>query len=285
MVFELPDLGPKIKIETEIVMKGFLPWLGGKSQLAKKLSAYINQVDHTCYVEPFMGAAHVFFRKDPSKAEVLNDINRDLSTLFRVLQNHFEEFMRYFKWALVSRDEFDRLNRQPPDSLTDIQRACRFYYLQKLAFGGKAVGRTYGTATTSPPRLNLPYMGEELTQVHLRLARVNIENLPWQKIFKKYDRPHTLFYIDPPYFNCETDYGKDMFSKKDFHDLAGILRSLEGNFILSLNDTPETRKLFQGFHMEETQVHYSVNSSRQGKKKHPELIISSSELYLMSKVS
>lgn len=266
-------------------MKGFLPWLGGKNQLAKKLSAYINQVDHTCYVEPFMGAAHVFFRKDPVKVEVLNDVNRDLSTLFRVLQNHFEEFMRYFKWALVSRDEFDRLNKQNPDSLTDIQRACRFYYLQKLCFGGKAVGRTYGTATTSPPRLNLLRIEEELSQVHLRLSRVNIENLTWQKIFTKYDRPHTLFYIDPPYFNCETDYGKDLFSQVDFLEMAGILNSLQGNFILSLNDHLEVRKIFQGFHIEETQVFYSVSSPKTRKKKFPELIISSMVLEPRLKVS
>ncbi|MBU2646118.1 Dam family site-specific DNA-(adenine-N6)-methyltransferase [bacterium] len=259
-------------------MKGFLPWLGGKNQLAKKLSSYINQVNHTCYVEPFMGAAHVFFRKDPAKVEVLNDINRDLSTLFRVLQNHLEEFMRYFKWALVSRDEFDRLNRQNPDSLTDIQRACRFYYLQKLCFGGKAIGRTFGTATTSPPRLNLLRIEEELSQVHLRLSRVNIENLPWPKIFEKYDRPHTLFYIDPPYFDCEDDYGKDIFDRSDFEKLAGILGNLQGDFILSLNDRREIRKIFKEFYLEETEVRYSVNSANTKKKKFSELIISSREL-------
>jgi len=262
----------------EIVMKGFLPWLGGKSQLAKKLSTYINQTDHACYVEPFMGAAHVFFRKDPVKVEVLNDINQDLSTLFRVLQNHLEEFMRYFKWTLVSRDEFDRLNKQNAESLTDIQRACRFYYLQKLSFGGKAIGRTFGTATTSPPRLNLLRIEEELSMVHLRLSRVNIENLPWAKIFKKYDRPHTLFYIDPPYFNCEEDYGKNIFDPTDFQKMAGILDALQGDFILSLNDRPEVRKIFKGFYLEETEVRYSVNSPKLKRKKFPELIISSRDL-------
>ncbi len=69
----------------EVVMKGFLPWQGGKSQLAGQISGYINSTDHVCYVEPFMGAAHVFFAKDPAKVEVLNDINRDLSNLFSTL--------------------------------------------------------------------------------------------------------------------------------------------------------------------------------------------------------
>lgn len=64
--------------------------------------------------------------RELAKAEVLNDIDRDLVTLFRVLQGHLEEFLRFFKWALVSRDEFERLLRVEPDTLTDIQRAAWF---------------------------------------------------------------------------------------------------------------------------------------------------------------
>lgn len=263
-------------------MKGFIPWLGGKSQLAGQLSTYINAIDHKCYVEPFMGAAHVFFAKEPVNVEVLNDINQDLSTLFRVLQNHLEEFMRFFKWALVSRDVFDRLNKQNPESLTDIQRACRFYYLQKLCFGGKAHGRTFGTSTTSPPRLNLLRIEEELSMVHLRLSRVNIENLPWEKAFEKYDRSHTLFYVDPPYLNCESDYGKGLFDRSDFHSMANILQNLKGDFILSLNDHPETRKIFRNFHIKEVKVQYSINTPGQKKRKFPELIISSMDLKSLS---
>jgi DNA adenine methylase len=263
-------------------MKGFLPWLGGKSQLARQLSTYINAFDHKCYVEPFMGAAHVFFVKEPVKVEVLNDINQDLATLFRVLQNHLEEFMRYFKWALVSRDEFDRLNKQNPDSLTDIQRACRFYYLQKLCFGGKALGRTFGISTTSAPRLNLLRIEEELSHVHLRLSRVNIENLPWEKIFSKYDRPHTLFYVDPPYYKCESDYGKGLFDRSDFQTMADILQDLKGDFILSLNDHKETREIFKQFHIKETMVRYSINTHGQKRRKFPELIISSLDLKTLS---
>lgn len=71
-------------------------------------------------------------------------------TLYRVLQYHLEEFIRYFKWVLVSRDEFDRCLRVEPDTLTDIQRSARFYYLQKLCFGGRMVDPAFGTATTRP---------------------------------------------------------------------------------------------------------------------------------------
>ena len=78
-----------------------------------------------------------------------------------------------------------------PETLTDIQRAARFYYLQKLAFGSKCDGQSFGTATTSPPRLNLTRIEEDLSMAHLRISRAYIENLSWDKVFTKYDRDHT----------------------------------------------------------------------------------------------
>ncbi|MBU2514503.1 Dam family site-specific DNA-(adenine-N6)-methyltransferase [bacterium] len=265
-------------------MKSPLPWLGGKRLLSKQIVMYLNQIEHTCYIEPFMGAAHVFFRKEQVKTEVLNDINQDLTVLFRVLQNHLEEFLRFFKWALCSRGEFDRLNAQNPDSLTDIQRACRFYYLHKLCFGGRYVNRTFGTSTTSAPRLNLIRIEEELSQVHLRLSRVLIENQPWSKIIEKYDRPYSLFYLDPPYFDCEDYYGKNIFDRSEFSELSKTLFTLKGDFILSLNDHKEIRSIFSDFFIQPVKVQYSISCDQSGKRKSfPELLISNVNLKKLSK--
>ncbi len=87
----------------------------------------------------------------------------------------------------------------PEETLTDIQRAARFYYLQKQAFGGKVAEHSFGTSTTSPPRFNLLRIEEELSAAHLRLSRTVIEHMDWQQCIERYDRPHTLFYCDPPY--------------------------------------------------------------------------------------
>ena len=123
--------------------KALFGWIGGKSRLANTLIDEINIHEHSCYVEVFAGAAHIFFKKDEAKVEVINDINGDLVNLYRVLQNHFDEFYRYFRWAFVSRDEFNRMNRVAPDTLIDIQRACQFYYLQKCSFAGRCIARTF----------------------------------------------------------------------------------------------------------------------------------------------
>ena len=181
-----------------------IPWIGGKRRLADRLLPLFPS--HTCYAEVFAGAAALYFMKSPSDVEVINDINGDLVNLYRVVQNHLEEFVRQFKWAISSRKIYEWYQSTPPETLTDIQRAARFYYLQKQAFGGRVDGQSYGTATTSPPRLNLLRIEEELSAAHIRLSRTYIEHLPWKKLIEKYDRDHTLFYMDPPYWQTES-YG------------------------------------------------------------------------------
>lgn len=112
------------------------------------------------------------------------------------MQNYLEEFVRHFKFALSSREVFMWHQITPPDMLTDIQRAVRFFYLQQHAFGGKVDGQTWGTATTQPP-INLLRIEENLPSAHLRLSGAFIENMDWHKLMERYDRPHTLFYLDP----------------------------------------------------------------------------------------
>ena len=211
--------------------------IGGKSQLASRIIARIPA--HRCYVEVFAGAAWVLFKRPESDVEVLNDLNRDVVTLYRVVQHHIEEFVRYFKWMLVSRDEFDRMRRVDPETLTDVQRAARFFYLQKCCFGGRIVRPIFGTATTRPPKLNLLRIEEDLSAAHLRLARTYVECLPYEQVISKYDSPDTFLFVDPPYWGCEDYYGKEMFSRDDFIRLRDILAGIKGRFLLTLNDLPE----------------------------------------------
>lgn len=236
-----------------------IPWLGGKRRLANRIFPFFPA--HDCYVEPFAGGAALFFlRPTPAKVEVLNDVNGELVNLYRVVQHHLEEFVRQFKWALTSRDVFKWLQITRPETLTDIQRAARFFYLQQNAFGGKVDGQTFGTATTTPPGLNLLRLEENLSAAHLRLSGAYIENLPWQKCLEMYDRPHTLFYMDPPYWATE-GYGVQ-FGFDQYEDMAARMRTLQGRAIVSLNDHPDIRRAFEGFHIEATDIRYTVGGGR-----------------------
>lgn len=231
-----------------------IPWIGGKRRLAKHILPQF--LAHECYVEPFCGAAALFFLKDHTHVEVLNDINGELVNLYRVVKHHLEELTRQFKWSLTSREMYEWLQITPIETLTDIQRAARFYYLQKMAFGGKVNKQTFGTATTSPPRLNLLRLEEDLSQAHLRLSRTYIENLNWQDCIHKYDREHTLFYCDPPYWGTE-GYGVE-FGLEQYDQMAELAKSIKGRMIISVNDIPEMRRAFDGLAMETVKINYTV---------------------------
>lgn len=237
-------------------MKSFVSYLGGKSLLANKIIPQMPE--HTCYCEVFAGAAWMLFKKEESQVEIINDINADLCTLYRVIKHHMEAFVQYLKWVLIARDEFERFKSEAPESLTDIQRAVRFYYLLRMGFGGKIVNPALNISATRRPALNFMRLEEELSEVHLRLCRVYIENKPYQKLIERYDKPGTFFYLDPPYYGFENCYGNGIFNRNDFTTLRDLLAAIQGKFILSINNTPEIRKLFGQFEVEMVATTYTA---------------------------
>lgn len=207
----------------------------------------------------------MLFGKDPSQVEILNDADGELVTFWRVVQNHLEEFLRFYRHAVTSRRLFEIELKREPATLTDIQRACRYFYLQRHSFGGKTVGRTFGTSAMGPGRLNISDLEERLMEVHWRLAppRVTIENLDAVECLLRYDRPSTVFYIDPPYWATE-GYAVP-FAEVDFKRLRTALDTLKGRFLLSMNDVPETRALFEGFTLRSVRTSYSLVNGRQAR--------------------
>ncbi|MCG9062835.1 DNA adenine methylase, partial [Laribacter hongkongensis] len=172
---------------------------------------------------------------------------------------------------LTSRQIFKWLQITPEETLTDIQRAARFFYLQKMAFGGKVTGQSFGTATTNPPRLNLLRLEEDLSAAHLRLSRTYIENLDWADCIRKYDREHTLVYCDPPYWGTE-GYGVE-FDLHQYQRMAELAKSIKGHMIISVNDIPEMRQAFEGLTIERVDINYSVGGAGRSKDRKGELII------------
>lgn len=200
---------------------------------------------------------------------MINDISADVVTLFRILQRHYQSFLDELKWRLNSRAEFKRLTLADPATLTDLERAARFLYLQKAGFGGKVVGRSFGVDMGQGARFNLIKLVPLLEEVHERLAGVIIEQLPYAEFIRKYGRPGTLFYLDPPYWGAEGYYGPH-FSGADFVALRAALEASQANWILSINDVPQIRELFAGCAMQEASLHYGLGGGQSAAK---ELII------------
>jgi DNA adenine methylase len=244
-----------------------LSYIGGKNRLAKRVIAIFPK--HTTYVEAFAGGAQVFFRKEPSKVEVLNDLDGEIINFYRVCQNHYEELLRYFHFVLVSRTWFELLKRIDPATLTDIQRAARYLYLLKNCFASLVVNPVYHRNVIQPPGFNLKGLPELIENAHKRLERVQIECAPYENVLERFDRTGTLFYFDPPY------YGRRLyrhnFTHADFEKLAAQLAKLHGRFVLSLNDVPEVRALFRRFHIREVELHYT--SQKRAGRRYREVLI------------
>lgn len=281
-------------MEDFIKVKPIAPYLGGKSKLAKTICSIIDTTPHKTYAEPFVGMGGILFRKEkPAKADrsittqksskardpkgkckarsqIINDYNYDVFTLYRVLQRHYDEFLKQLEYINHSRNHFEHIKALTPSHLTDVERAARFYYLLRTSFG--AMTKSYGVDKTNPDRFNMNKHKKELAKTVNRLRKVAMENLDFESFIKKYDSTETLFYLDPPYYGCENDYGKELFSRDDFKRIRQTLDKIQGKFILSLNDTPPVRDIFKGYSFKEVELLYTVTQGKPTNAK--EVIIS-----------
>ena len=248
-------------------------YIGGKRNLAKRICAILDRTPHTSYAEPFVGMGGIFLRRTRRpRAEAINDISGDVSGLFRCLAEHYPYMIDMLRFRVASRAEFDRLLGQDPERLTDLQRACRFLYVQKLAFSGRVDKRRFGVDASSPARFDVGKLEPLLADVHDRLQSVTIERLPYGEFICRYDRDGALFYLDPPYFWGEGDYGPGVFDRGDFARLADQLRTIKGAFLLSINDNPTIRETFAGFPCASVETTYTFGNANGLKA--PELLIS-----------
>ncbi|MFN8496127.1 MAG: DNA adenine methylase [Caldilineaceae bacterium] len=224
-----------------------IKWVGGKSRFRTRIISLLPA--HTCYVEPFAGAAWVLFAKPPSDIEILNDIDEELITFFRVLREKPEELIASFEWELVARAEFERLAELNPTTLTDVQRAHRFYYLIMAGWGGELNYPRFQTSISDGGHGNrligaIKHLRERLLPVHQRLKTVIIEHLDWLDCINRYDRNKVVMYIDPPYPDNKCNYAHNMRSWEDHHRLAERLHHTQCQWILSSYDKPEIRQLY-----------------------------------------
>lgn len=240
--------------------------MGGKSRLRKEIIKMIPE--HTCYIELFFGAGWVYFGKNPSKVEVINDIDKELINLFKMIKYHAPEVERMLDYDFSGRDMFAEYKNCTLEYLTEINRAVRFLYLITQSFAGKGDHYGYGTTTKPSPQI---FYTEVLHDLKERLRNTYVENLSFEKVIDKYDRSYSFFFCDPPYFET-TGYGTE-FGEKEHLLLRDKLMNLKGKFLLTINDHESTREWYKDFNIREIEVGYSVGKEKSSRKKYKELII------------
>lgn len=254
-----------------------LRWVGGKFYLAKQIAALMPP--HQIYCEVFGGAAHVLYRKAPSRSEILNDINGELMNFWQILRDEPDYLMAQAEEALYSRQLFEQyrdMQAAELASLTPRECAWRFFYLVRCCFGSRQIKPTFGYCPSGKTVLPCTWPAL-LAQAKERMRRVILECLPWQACLARYDSRQTLFYLDPPYIGFEKYYPGTGFAIDQFAELAERLAKLEGAFLLSLNDCPEARELFAAFPIIwQGQARYSLNKGQ--RRNAGELIFASANL-------
>ena len=257
-----------------------ISWIGGKSKIANQIISAIP--DHKTFCEVFTGGG-VIFHKNPSKIEIINDLDENLINFFRCLKYHSRAVIDELAGLVVSKNLFDDFQRQlEAGGLTDIQRAARFFYRQKLAYGGKVKHKAFGRSTQRPPRLRIKNIPESLDQFAKRLANVVIDNLPYQKFITQYDNPETFMYLDPPYYKLP--YYKHNLVYNDYIEMAEILSKVNSKFLLSLNKHNDIEEIFKEFRIKEISIDYSVYQPNGKRKKAVELLISNYDVYLQQSI-
>ncbi len=259
-------------------MKSPVRWVGGKQAEADYLASLLPE--HYCYVEVFGGGASVLLAKKPSVVEVLNDIDRDVTNLFQVVRDQPEAFAEAWRLTVVSRSEFDDLKGTDPDRLDPVLRAYRFLYLNRASFSGDMKRPSFGTSPRARSEL-APWIErsqEWVSALHRRLQRVYIECLPWQELISLWaggenPAPGKVFFLDPPYLGTK-GYAAGEFGEEEYRALAGGLGGLEHRFLMTTNDHPLIRQVFDGCHITERSKHYSISLDAAARRPYKELIIS-----------
>ena len=230
------------------------PYVGGKRWLAKYIIPIIENLNHTRYVEPFIGMGGIFFRRRfRPYNEVINDYNSDIFNLFSVIRNDSDLFIKYIDFAISSREERNRLFELDENNINHVEKAYRFLYLLKHSFGGKGVNsgtRSYRGCFNS--YLIMKY----IRLLHKRLAPVFIEHLDYSDCLIRHDKKGTLFYLDPPYIGKEHYYYQN--NNFNFEDFFKCLSELKSKFILSINDCEMSRDLLKAFFIQEINVDYPL---------------------------
>jgi len=233
---------------------------GGKSRMLKLLLPIINHIDHKVYCEPFAGGAAVLLAKQPSYHEIINDIDGNVINLYRQIKHHRGEMIKSLKLLPSSRSLFtEHLDILSSRHSTEIQKATAFAYCNFHCFG--ADNSTFGIQRLGF-RTN-SYLVKKVIAFSKRIDRVTIENVTWQRCMDLYDCKEALFFCDPPYTSGKVD-AYNAWSMADVQELRDRLSTLKGQWIVTLNDSPDNRAVFNGCHIRGTTTAAAMRKRTQG---------------------
>lgn len=229
--------------------------MGGKSRLKKTLIKYFpSNYESMTYIEPFFGGGSLFFFKEPSKKEVINDLDKNIYTLMKGFKKYDGEKIGNTINAKYDKESFKKIKDHKPKG--DYDKFIHILLLIKLSFFGTM--KTFGNRN----KISSNY-GNKYTE---RLKNTIILNKDYKEVIKKYDSPNSFFYLDPPYSMSE-DYKYYDNQYININELYDLLKNIKGKFLFSYDDNKDARQLFKDYKIINVSTTYSQTQNIENRKK------------------
>ncbi|HBX44486.1 MAG TPA: methyltransferase [Porphyromonadaceae bacterium] len=213
-------------------MKTPITYWGGKQQLTKRILSLIPT--HKQYDEPFFGGGAIFFAKQPSEIEFINDVNGEMVNFYRTLKRKFPELKDEVDCTLHSEFQHNQAREiySDPLSHSDVLRSWAVWMLSKQSIYS-IFTNGWAVSIDSNKAKQVQWSKETFTILYARrLERTSIFCRDAINVIESTDTPTTFHYVDPPYFNSDMGH-YDGYTKEDFTNLLNVLSSCRGRFMLS----------------------------------------------------
>lgn len=212
-------------------MKSPITYYGGKMNMLKHILPLLPP--HKIYTEPFFGGGAVFFAKEPSESEVINDTLNLAVVFYETVCNQFDALKQKIEATLFSRKSYMKAKFicESPNLSSKIEMAWAFFVGTQMGFSCK-IGSwgydKYGKRVKAFLNKKLQFTPE----IARRLEHAQIENNDACKVIASRDTIDTFHYVDPPYINSnQGHYGG--YSEQDYRNLLDTLSEAKGKFLLS----------------------------------------------------
>lgn len=254
-------------------LKTPISYYGGKQTLLKYILPLVPA--HIIYTEAFAGGAALYFAKDPSEVEVINDINGNLVNFYRVLKGNFKPLKERINETLHSREEheFAAIVYNYPRFFEPVERAWALWVLSKESFASKLDGTWgYDKQKNSITKKINNAKHEFIEALSLRLEHTQIECTDALRIIRNRDGSEAFHFVDPPYINSNCGHYTG-YNLLDFMDLLSLLENLQGKFMLTMFPQENLQAFITRNKLKVEKVTRTISASKTKRRKQEEWIV------------